>query len=260
MNTLPKNIFCRYRSLDGKAAQFAKSIVFPGEFYFSNPLTFNDPFDCRPFFNLKSTNKKIQSYYSRIAKRHAPDLNREQRRAEAKRASRDRAINFTSDGKIAAFHATYQNDVTNRIGMLCLSEIWDDPLMWSHYADSHRGICLVFDSHNPFFNEAQQVVYQKNRPSINPIANDYQTMFERALLTKSDHWAYEREWRIIKYQGGAGSYKYPDDALLGIVLGSQISDVNTDMVAEWVKHRHISTAIYKANLSSREFRIDIDVL
>jgi hypothetical protein len=27
-------------------------------------------------------------------------------------------------------------------GVLSLSEINDDPLMWAHYADAHRGICI----------------------------------------------------------------------------------------------------------------------
>jgi hypothetical protein len=33
-----------------------------------------------------------------------------------------------------------------KIGIYCLSEIVDSTLMWSHYADSHRGICVVLEA------------------------------------------------------------------------------------------------------------------
>ena len=45
-------------------------------------------------------------------------------------------------------------------GVLCLSECHDDILMWSHYGDSHRGICLEFKATNTaLFGEAQRVKY-----------------------------------------------------------------------------------------------------
>lgn len=37
------------------------------------------------------------------------------------------------------------SNLANAIGILCFSEDWKQPLMWGHYADSHRGICLGFD-------------------------------------------------------------------------------------------------------------------
>lgn len=30
-------------------------------------------------------------------------------------------------------------------GLLCFSTKWKNPVMWSHYADKHRGLCLGFD-------------------------------------------------------------------------------------------------------------------
>jgi hypothetical protein len=42
---------------------------------------------------------------------------------------------------IADFRAS-QNE---KIGLLCFSQAWKNPVLWSHYADRHRGICLGFD-------------------------------------------------------------------------------------------------------------------
>ena len=29
--------------------------------------------------------------------------------------------------------------------MLCFSFKWSNPVLWAHYADKHKGICLGFD-------------------------------------------------------------------------------------------------------------------
>ncbi len=44
---------------------------------------------------------------------------------------------------IAAVERT-KADLNRAKGMLCFSELWGDPVMWSHYANSHRGMALGF--------------------------------------------------------------------------------------------------------------------
>jgi hypothetical protein len=41
--------------------------------------------------------------------------------------------------------------------LYCLTPEPCSTLMWSHYADNHRGICLEFDTGNPLFSEAMEV-------------------------------------------------------------------------------------------------------
>jgi hypothetical protein len=35
--------------------------------------------------------------------------------------------------------------VCRTYGIVCFSEEWKDPVLWSHYADKHRGVALGFD-------------------------------------------------------------------------------------------------------------------
>src|SRR6185437_3975601 len=42
-----------------------------------------------------------------------------------------------------ALHKTKEQISSNR-GMLCFSKTWSNPVLWSHYADKHRGLCLGF--------------------------------------------------------------------------------------------------------------------
>ncbi|MCX6543487.1 MAG: DUF2971 domain-containing protein [Acidobacteria bacterium] len=35
--------------------------------------------------------------------------------------------------------------MNERFGALCFCRSWNNALLWAHYADKHRGICLGFD-------------------------------------------------------------------------------------------------------------------
>ena len=94
--------------------------------------------------------------------------------------------------------------------MLSLTESADDILMWSHYADSHRGVCLRFSTEIGFFKDAQQVVYQDERPVVNLIRDTPHVYQRKAVLYKSCHWEYEEEWRIIDHgTPGHGVHTFP---------------------------------------------------
>ena len=48
--------------------------------------------------------------------------------------------------------------------ILCFSRNWDNLLLWSHYGDSHTGVCLGFDiaEGDPGANYDTDVLYQPN--------------------------------------------------------------------------------------------------
>jgi hypothetical protein len=46
------------------------------------------------------------------------------------------------------------------MGLLCFAGDWSEPVMWSHYAEKHTGICLGFDVSR---SAVQQVSYQDDR-------------------------------------------------------------------------------------------------
>ena len=40
---------------------------------------------------------------------------------------------------------TFSRAFDSETGLLCFSGNWTSPLLWGHYADSHKGICIGFD-------------------------------------------------------------------------------------------------------------------
>lgn len=97
----------------------------------------------------------------------------------------------------------------SKIGVLSLSESPVDILLWSHYADSHRGICIEFERSEGEIsfdhNRCRPVVYKNKypKPSLADIIQDPGLLTNKAVFTKSEHWSYEKEWRIWKEKGDA---------------------------------------------------------
>lgn len=97
-------------------------------------------------------------------------------------------------------------------GVTCLSESEDSLLMWAHYANNHRGICVEYnllEINSVLGFTAIPVIYSGERTCFNffniqSIEKDTLQLFIRSLTSKSPEWRYEKEWRIIRDQGACG--------------------------------------------------------
>lgn len=98
----------------------------------------------------------------------------------------------------AAFKAAKKR-VHSSHGVVCLTETWQNPLMWSHYGDKHAGICLGFDVGDELtipvrYDHRLQKVARDEVPS----GDSYTDFFVgRFLSVKFQDWQYERERRIV---------------------------------------------------------------
>jgi hypothetical protein len=75
--------------------------------------------------------------------------------------------------------------------------------MWSHHADGHRGFCLQFHI-KPDIYPFRELLFKVEYPSLYPqinIVRNREDQTRKVLLTKSDFWKYEKEWRIIDDKG-----------------------------------------------------------
>lgn len=256
--TEPPQYLYRYRSLDGESKTWIRDSILKSEYYFASPKAFNDPFDCRPVFRFQSSKAKIIRYFEGVFARQAPKMNRAQRRTESRQRVSDPSDDPRNEANLDRFREIYDKTVTSRIGVLCLSSRADDILMWSHYANAHRGICLQFFAQGNVIETSQPVHYRSLRPAIDPTSQTHDEMLDHAIFTKSDHWKYEKEWRLIQYKRGAGIYRIPPEALTGIILGAQISSIDKADLVAWIKSRTLPLKLYQANISEHQFAISID--
>lgn len=83
-------------------------------------------------------------------------------------------------------------------GFICFGRCWRNTVMWAHYADRHRGMCLGFDVPDELLIEARYV-REKFRINKERFLSDsaYKEKIAFELLrTKHIHWAYEDEVRL----------------------------------------------------------------
>jgi len=118
-----------------------------------------------------------------------------QRAAGRDRLRRD--VEAEGPGKIEA-------EVSRLFGIICFSEARDSLLMWSHYADRHRGVCIGYrpaelsGAGRPAW---LKVAYSHARPRLifraAPGDDAYQANAVRVVGTKACSWCYEKEWRLL---------------------------------------------------------------
>lgn len=247
----------KYRSLAGPSAAFVERIFTHNELYFPKPSEFNDPFDCSPTATLDATDEQFADYLDGFYKRRMPHLSRADRRLSIKNVMKDGSRNHRSSPALDMFKESL-SQVVELAGVLSLSAKCNHILMWSHYADSHRGICLRFkaSSTTPFFGRAQCVTYQAARPKLNLILDSPEVQNEKALLKKADFWSYEEEWRIIEHDLGPGVHSFPPELLDGVILGARISANDKQRVFEWTSDKP-NLEVLQAKFSSSDFRLEI---
>lgn len=89
-----------------------------------------------------------------------------------------------------AFRAT-KRLMAEEHGVLCFSLDWHNPLLWSHYADRHRGLALGFDVSEEIL---KPVSYVNARPLLTELNLQVANWL---LFTKYKDWRYEKEARIF---------------------------------------------------------------
>jgi len=166
-------------------------------------------------------------------------------------------------------------------GIFCLSGKNDHILMWSHYADSHKGICFGFKDNLTGYipNEAplydSDIIYENEHPYIE-IYNDFSAgrayasndqfknfaemshdLLDAALTKKHIDWQYEEETRIISEEG-PGPRTFKPEGLSNVVLGMNISPEDEQLIKTLLEHKkweHVKLS--KAHASRAELGIKI---
>jgi hypothetical protein len=87
--------------------------------------------------------------------------------------------------------------------VICFSEVNEDILMWSHYTQGHTGFCIEFerkeDNDLGMWESCAPIVYNSDIHvlSFTPQQLEEPESFTNIATSKSPHWGYEKEWRLI---------------------------------------------------------------
>lgn len=131
---------------------------------------------------------------------------------------------------------------------LCAGDIrgMEERLLWAHYADNHRGVCVTYEIPYKFVDTMigfAPVTYgeEKLLDAIRALdvsgQPDFKTVIEPVitnfLTTKAKQWAYEKEARFISF--ASGLVRFERDWLRQVCFGLNTSPADRAAVIEAVK-------------------------
>jgi hypothetical protein len=130
------------------------TVIRDKKLYFSDPVSFNDPWDCKPWFNyqpmLEDPAKRQQMVEFLRALVPRDMLAHPFRNIYDQKISSD---DETLKSEVEVFSRNLADQI-RKFRVYCLSVDPLSTLMWSHYSDRHHGICLEFDKHNPLIEKS----------------------------------------------------------------------------------------------------------
>jgi len=221
----------KYRDLSTEQGRaFTKEIIVDKRVYFALPSSFNDPFEWRYTISTQPRNEQEKLMERPLA-------------------------NWGEYGANYVFP-----HMRKAFGVLSLSAKNDDILMWAHYANCHKGICIEFDASDSdsFFGRAKPVVYQSTYPELSIYSPSLRDDIENATLIKSNHWDYEEEYRVVDRQPITVTTSYPGHLLSGIILGCEISEENEKLIRSWLQQIDETVTIYRAYLYDNMYCLRIE--
>ena len=188
----------------------------------SSPIGFNDPWDCKLNFNIDIYNdlnerKKLAKWiidgrnYFKDEGFSDDDIRIMENRTQDEI---EYAKNFVLE------HVDVLAAVPMEYRIYCLGTYVENILMWSHYADSHKGICLEFKLPDKFKKFAFKCNYQEEYPILK--LHDKNDGL-KLILSKSVNWEYENEYRILAQERCYALESYPlvtDNGVLQLPEGA----------------------------------------
>ena len=185
--------------------------------YFAKPDELNDPFDCRI------------------------DLIKVIKRAELA-ATGERKKFLSSLLGAPEFFEVWKSNL-DTVGVLAFSRTNREVLLWSHYADEHRGLCLEYQFQGDhLLTEEFNLIAAGNVDYLAEPLTEWlksapmdRTKFVEELLhkylkTKSPAWKYEQESRIIRRPHGPFKFNIRSQFLSEVCFGLRTPPADIDLV------------------------------
>lgn len=278
---IPKNIY-KYRKLSEYSLDEVKS----SKVWLSNPENLNDPYECSHIVKADEiikeiTDDKIKSSlfdYATILnieeKKLKELIDKENSIEEIFEFLLEKEDDYKKEYYKKVFRGLFQNrikEIKKNLNKLikdsfrvsCFSEINDSILMWSHYAEEHRGICIEYNTSKKSIDDLKgrflfPVIYTDRIIDLSSMYSNTDKInilrFNLVSIYKFDKWSYEKEWRLVIPNG-----RMKEEGLLKffpiskVFLGSKISDENQKKVIEVCKEDEIP--VMKMTIDSNNYKV-----
>lgn len=156
---------------------------------------------------------------------------------------------------------TIKDKTHEKLGIICFSSDYSNPLMWGHYADKHAGICLGFDINDELLNNGYliKVNYETEKARIE-LSEDNINLIQKVLIeNKYKDWKYENEYRLFSNLNTIENdiyYEYFNEnlTLKEIIIGYECNKPTKENI-EQIRPHLKNIELFQAGLSNSEFKV-----
>lgn len=171
-------------------------------------------------------------------------------------------FDFLAGPAVDAIHKGFMDGVPKMLEpivcALSLTEVPANELMWAHYANSHQGLVLGFDSSDGWFAEHFAIQYVPEPPKLRSLSfaqtEEQRKLFMRQVYgSKNIRWDYEREHRVLcaaPLLEPAGSLdtrgfpvlvrRFPPSSLREVVIGLHTASADIERVKQVLSEERYS--------------------
>lgn len=253
----------------------------------TNPVDFNDPFDCNvPNFLIGNSHKKeIKKTFLK-----KPSLDKHEKSMMSKELDNDFQNLIKELVPISNDLSNHWNDLITEFRILSVTEKKDNILMWSHYAENHTGAVFGFNcAEGGFLGKARKVSYEDGRNKMNEftkklfsvlaqhadklendivgeifsekLASITLNLFANYFYIKKNDWQYENEHRLILRRNselinkseGLDLISFNAAELSEVIFGVKAeSKIITDC-RKIIDEKYPNTKVYKAEKRGWDF-------
>lgn len=221
-----------------RIGKYLRQEVEQSALFCADPDQLNDPFDCT--FNMNAAIKRV---------------------LEKKLDGGRRLVLAHLLSEFSQRHPADRIDGESRVGVCCFSDTWNIPVMWSHYARNHTGICLRYEFEHTYFVDRYPIPSKDSKPGLLGMAavtykdNAFSDWLENGelisgndrwspinqsiqhlLSSKSEGWGVEREARLV--MSGEGAVAVDADSLKEVIFGMRTKPYNKALFAKLALKRN----------------------
>lgn len=139
MSRMPPKLY-KYSGVSGLRLDWIKRLLLDSELYFTSPNTFNDPLDCRVPLYYDASALRVEQFWRDVVRNEFPDTPMREHEARIRElVSQSR----TPQERERLNERFFQG--LDRNGIVCLGNRPNNVLMWSYYAEGHKGIAIQFN-------------------------------------------------------------------------------------------------------------------
>lgn len=244
--------------------KWTKKILSQQELFFSGIEAFNDPFDGKVKLTFDGMLNEIRAAQIRV--QYSNKLVKKGKYEGISINDATRLVNnriteeLIQDPQYRIDLEKRVQEIHNKKGVLSLSSVNNNILMWSHYSDNHKGICFGFewDEGEEIFGQYKKVRYQTHYDDVWSWLNTDEEIVKKIIYNKSIDWNYEKEYRIITKKIKA--VKFAKINLKEIIFGCKTPQKDIDEILNLADKYALEVTFSQAQIDVNRYALNINPL